>query len=83
LAQETAGIIARLNPQPTDLRNPSSLKLSNDKERFRVIREGHPGTAMFPDKTLTDEEIIDVLAYLSALRHEALPKRNPEQERLK
>lgn len=78
LAPQTAEIIARLNPPPADLRNPAVLRLSTDKERFRAIREGHSGTGMFPDITLEDAEIIDLLAYLSALRREP-PAKDPAQ----
>jgi len=70
LSPETAGIIARLDPKPSDLRSPRALKLKSDQERFKTIREGHSGTAMLPDKQLKDEEIFDLLAYLSALRGE-------------
>jgi cytochrome c553 len=70
LSPETAGIIARLDPKPSDLRSPRTLKAKSDQERFRTIREGHSGTAMLPDKQLNDKEIIDLLAYLSALRGE-------------
>jgi mono/diheme cytochrome c family protein len=68
LAPETNAIIDRLDPKPANLRSPGSLKLKTDDERFRLIREGHLGTGMFPDTTLTDEEITDTLAYLTALR---------------
>jgi mono/diheme cytochrome c family protein len=70
LEQETASVVARLSPVPVDLRNLSMLKLKSDKERFRAIREGHPGAGMLPDKTLTDQEINDTLAYLALLRRE-------------
>lgn len=70
LAADTAAIISRLDPQPADLRSPTTLRLTTDKERARAIREGHPGTGMFPDSTLKDEEIRDVLAYLAVLRRE-------------
>lgn len=70
LTGDTAALIAELNPQPADLRNPKSLRLTNDKARAKVIREGHPGTGMFPDTTLKDTEIRDVLAYLATLRRE-------------
>jgi mono/diheme cytochrome c family protein len=66
----TASLIARLDPQPADLRNPKSLKLTSDKLRARVIREGHPGTGMFPDNTISDQELTDTLAYLAVLRKE-------------
>jgi mono/diheme cytochrome c family protein len=70
LEADTAALIARLNPPPTDLRNPKSLRLTNDKARAKVIREGHPGTGMFPDPTMTDRELADTLAYLAQLRRE-------------
>ena len=79
LAPETNAIIDRLDPKPADLRNPSSLKLKTDVERFRLIREGHLGTGMFPDMTLTNEEIKDILAYLSVLRRDASSKGKPGQ----
>jgi len=70
LETDTAALIARLNPPPTDLRNPKALHLNTDKQRFRVIREGHTGTGMFPDTTMTDQELADTLAYLAVLRRE-------------
>ncbi len=70
LAADTAALIAQLNPQPADLRNPKSLHLKTDKQRARIIREGHPGTGMFPDTTMTDQELADTLAYLAQLRRE-------------
>lgn len=70
LAGDTAALIAQLKPQPTDLRNPKSLRLTNDRARAKAIREGHTGTGMFPDTTMTDQELIDTLAYLAALRKE-------------
>jgi mono/diheme cytochrome c family protein len=66
----TAALIAQLNPQPSDLRNPTTLRLKTDKQRARAIREGHPGTGMFPDTTITDQELADTLAYLAVLRKE-------------
>lgn len=78
LAPDTTAFIDRLNPKPADLRNPSSLKLKTDNERFRLIREGHLGTGMFPDMTLTDKEIKDILAYLSALRQDVSSKGTPQ-----
>ena len=47
LAADTAALIAQLNPQPVDLRNPKVLHLKTDKQRARAIREGHLGTGMF------------------------------------
>jgi hypothetical protein len=70
LAADTAALIARLNPPPADLRNPNALHLKNDKQRAQAVREGHPGTGMFPDTTITDQELADTLAYLAFLRKE-------------
>jgi mono/diheme cytochrome c family protein len=71
LTADTAALIAQLNPPPVDLRNPKALHLKSDKQRARAIREGHPGTGMFPDKTITNQELTDTLAYLALLRSEA------------
>jgi mono/diheme cytochrome c family protein len=68
LSEETTKVIARLAPNPPDLRNTKNLRLKNDHDRFRAIRKGHPGTGMLPDTTLTDQEITDALVYLAALR---------------
>ena len=70
LTADTTALIAQLNPQPTDLRNPKILYLKTDKQRAHAIREGHPGTGMFPDKRITDQELADTLAYLALLRRE-------------
>jgi mono/diheme cytochrome c family protein len=75
LAADTAALIAQLNPQPVDLRNPKVLYLKTDKQRTRAIREGHPGTGMFPDTRMTDQELTDTLAYLALLRSEGSAKR--------
>ena len=68
LAVDTAALIAQLNPPPADLRNRKTLRLTTDKARFNAIREGHPGTGMFPDTTMTTQELTDTLAYLAVLR---------------
>jgi mono/diheme cytochrome c family protein len=70
LTADTTALIAQLNPPPTDLRNQKALYLKTDKQRAHAIREGHPGTGMFPDKRMTDQEIRDTLAYLALLRRE-------------
>lgn len=75
LAADTATLISQLNPPPVDLRNPNALRLSTDKQRARAIRDGHPGTGMFPDTTMTDQELIDTLAYLALLRGEGSSKK--------
>lgn len=75
LEADTAALIAQLNPPPPDLRNRKSLRLTSDKARFNAIREGHPGTGMFPDTTMTAQELTDTLAYLEALRKEGATTR--------
>jgi hypothetical protein len=76
LEKDTASLIARLNPPPTDLRNPVALRLKTNKERSRAIREGHTGTGMFPDTTMTDQDLADTLIYLALIRRDL----NPGQE---
>jgi mono/diheme cytochrome c family protein len=75
LAPDTAALIAQLNPPPVDLRNPKTLSLKTDKQRAHAIREGHPGTGMFPDTTMTPQELTDTLAYLALLRSEGTLKK--------
>lgn len=75
LAADTAALIEQLNPLPADLRNRKGLRLTSDKARFNAIREGHPGTGMFPDTTMTTQELTDTLAYLALLRKEGSGKR--------
>ena len=75
LAPDTATLIAQLNPPPVDLKNPKLLHLKTDKQRAYAIREGHPGTGMFPDTTMTTQELTDTLAYLALLRSEGSAKR--------
>ncbi len=74
LEADTAALIAKLNPPPTDLRNPEVLRLKNNKERARAIREGHPGTGMFPDHTMTDQDLADTLLYLALIRKDPHPE---------
>ena len=76
LAADTAALIAHLNPPPADLRNSKTLHLKNDKQRAKAVREGHPGTGMFPDTTMTNQELADTLAYLAVLRNERGVKSN-------
>ena len=75
LAADTAALIDQLNPPPSDLRNRKTLRLTTDKARFNAIREGHPGTGMFPDTTMTTQELSDTVAYLAFIRRESSPKR--------
>lgn len=73
LDADTDALIARLNPPPPNLRDLSGLRLKTNKERARAIREGHPGTGMFPDLTMTDQDIADVLMYLALMRKDPNP----------
>ena len=68
LKPETLRTVRGLRPQPPDLRRPKALKLKSDSQRFLIIREGHEGTGMLPDTTLSNQEIRDVIAYLATLR---------------
>ena len=74
LAPNTAALIAQLNPPPVDLRNPKALSLKTDKQRAHAIREGHLGTGMFADTTMTNQELTDTLAYLALLRSKGSAK---------
>jgi len=74
LEADTAKLIAKLNPPPTDLRNPDVQRLKTNKERARAIREGHPGTGMFPDTTMTDQDLADTLLYLALIRKDPHPE---------
>lgn len=71
---DTAKLIAKLNPPPSDLRNPDVLHLKTNQERARAIREGHPGTGMFPDSTMTDQDLADTLLYLALIRKDPHPE---------
>lgn len=67
----SADLAARLNAlprPPADLRNPATLTSENDEDRYRSIKLGHPGTAMYPKPLLRDEDIRDLIAYLTMLR---------------
>ncbi len=74
LEANTAALIAKLNPPPSDLRNPDVLRLKTNQERARAIREGHPGTGMFPDPTMTDQDLADTLLYLALIRKDPHPE---------
>jgi hypothetical protein len=43
-----AEAVARPAPPP-DLRHPKQPKLKSDRERFRIIPQGHTETGMLPD----------------------------------
>jgi hypothetical protein len=74
LETDTAALIDKLNPPSSDLRNPEVLRLKTNKERARAIREGHPGTGMFPDTTMTDQDLADTLIYLALIRKDPHPE---------
>jgi mono/diheme cytochrome c family protein len=74
LEADTAKLIASLDPPPTDLRNPDALRLKTNKERASAIREGHPGTGMFPDTTMTDQDLADIMLYLALIRKDSHPE---------
>lgn len=78
LKPDTAAAIAKLSATAPDLRNRAALTLKDNKARFRAIREGHPGSGMLPDTTLSDQDITDLLAYLASLRQsQTTPSKNP------
>jgi mono/diheme cytochrome c family protein len=60
--------LSRLQPPPANLRDPATLKVADDYDRFRSIKYGHQGTAMFPKQLLRDDDIWDLIAYLATLR---------------
>jgi len=74
LEADTAALIARLSPTPSDLRNAETLRLKTNRERARIIREGHPGTGMFPDTSMTDQDLADTLLYLALIRKDPHPE---------
>jgi len=78
LTPDTTAAIAKQAASAPDLRNRAVQNLKDNKARFQAIREGHPGSGMFPDTTLTDQDIKDILAYLAALRQSAsMPSKSP------
>lgn len=78
LKPDTAAAIGKFASAAPDLRNRAAQTLKDNKARFRAIREGHPGSGMFPDSTLTDQDITDIVAYLAALRQSAsTPSKSP------
>ena len=78
LKPETVAAIGKHAASAPDLRNRTVQSLKDNKARFRAIREGHPGSGMFPDSTLSDQDITDILAYLAALRQSAsAPSKSP------
>jgi mono/diheme cytochrome c family protein len=72
MTPNAARAIVGLRPPPANLREPDTLKLRTDQERFDAIRKGHLLTRMepVPESVLSDQEIEDLLAYLAILRAE-------------
>lgn len=59
----------QLDPQPTDLRNPAALRFPTDAQRYEVIKNGIPGTAMVAFRgMLYDQQIQELIEYLEVLR---------------
>lgn len=73
LEPKTAELIAKLNPPPADLRNVDGLRLKTNKERARTIREGHASSNLLAQRTMTDQDIADLLMYLAFLRKDPNP----------
>lgn len=63
----------KLNPKPTNLRNPKALKYKRDEAISKIIINGIPGTSMIamgpPDGILTLEQIDLLLIYLKEIRN--------------
>jgi len=73
--------IAGLDPQPADLRNSAGLTLTTDKQRFDMIRHGRLRSAMHPlsKETLSDEDILSLLAYLASIRGKDVSASTPPE----
>lgn len=67
ISADLAQKLDRLPVRPANLRNPARLKSQNDEDRFRSIKFGHPGTAMFPKHLLRDDDIRDLVSYIDTL----------------
>jgi cytochrome c553 len=70
ISMDLAEKLDRLPVPPANLRDAAGLKSQNDQDRFRSIKLGHPGTAMYPKNLLRDDDIRDLVAYLATLRGE-------------
>lgn len=56
-----------MRPPPADLRLPPWSDRASAEQTFRVIRDGVPGTAMPPWPALTDQQIWQLVAYVTSL----------------
>jgi mono/diheme cytochrome c family protein len=66
--------VARLNPSPTDLREPSD---KSARQLYLIIKYGIPGTGMVPiqeEAGLQDQEVVSLISYLLALRGQPRPR---------
>ena len=62
--------VEKMLPKPTDLRNAAALRFTSDSDRYDVIRNGIPKTAMVPFRgSLYDHEIRLIVEYLEVLRN--------------
>lgn len=68
MSADLAKRLDALPAPPANLRDPATLKSQNDEDRYRSIKRGHPGTAMYPKTLLRDEDVRDLMAYLATLR---------------
>ncbi|MCP9464495.1 MAG: hypothetical protein NNA25_06830 [Nitrospira sp.] len=73
LEPKAAELIAKLNLPPSDLRNVAGLRLKTNKERARVIRDGHASSSLLLQQAMTDQDIADLLMYLAFLRKDPNP----------
>lgn len=64
--------VTRLNPRPTDLRQPTDKSV---RQLFLIIKYGIPGTGMVPIQEaagLRDSDVRDIIAYLLTLQGQPL-----------
>ncbi|MBX3303283.1 MAG: cytochrome c [Nitrospira sp.] len=60
--------ISRLNPKPTDLRNPTDKSV---RQLYLIIKYGIPATAMVPiqeSARLSDDEVLNLISYILNLQ---------------
>lgn len=62
-------LMSMLNPKPTDLRNRNALRFDSDNARYKVLKDGIPGTAMVAriGRGMTEDEAWAIIAYLNLL----------------
>lgn len=60
--------VSRLNPKPTDLRNPTDKSV---RQLYLIIKYGIPATAMVPVQEaarLSDDEVLTIISYILSLQ---------------